>query len=55
MDRIEQLNEIAQACLKQRYIERMESINEFYLAHKGEIRNQYEQRLRDGLDECESL
>ncbi len=54
MDRIEQLNEIAQACLKQRYIERMESINEFYLAHKGEIRNQYEQRLRDGLDECES-
>ena len=45
MDRIEQLNEIAQACLKQRYIERMESINEFYLAHKGEIRNQYEQRL----------
>lgn len=53
MDRIKQLNEIAQACLKQRYIESMERINEFYLAHKNEIWEQYEQKLRDGLEECE--
>lgn len=53
MDRIKQLNEIAQVCLKQRYIESMENINEFYLAHKNEIWSQYEQKLRDGLEECE--
>ena len=53
MDRIDQLNEIAQVCLKQRYIESLESINKFYLAHKDEICEQYELKLRDGLKECE--
>lgn len=53
MDRIQQLNEIAQVYLKQRYIENMESINKYYLAHKNEIWDQFEQRLRDGLEECE--
>lgn len=53
MDRINQLNEIAQVCLKQRYIESMKSINKFYFAHKDEIWKQYEQKLREGLEECE--
>lgn len=52
-DRTEQLGKIAQVCLKQRYMESMESINEYYLAHKNEIWEQYEQKLRDGIEECE--
>lgn len=53
MDRMEQLNEIARICLKQRYRDRMEGIKGYYSVHKDEIWEQYEDKIKEGAEECE--